>query len=88
MSNTVFKEKEFGYYFNGRFYKTIEELRGKTMTEDNQPIPLYRHPQPEITEEEKEELCPYETRPEVTSMGFRTIWMQGFEAALSKLKGE
>lgn len=34
-----------GYLFNGRFYKKEEDLRGKTMSEDNQPEPLYSESQ-------------------------------------------
>ena len=30
-----------GYLFNGRFYKTLDDLRGKTMNEENKPIPVY-----------------------------------------------
>ena len=30
-----------GYLFNGRFYKTYDDLRGKTMNEENKPIPVY-----------------------------------------------
>lgn len=33
--------ESFGYYFNGRFYKTEHDLRGETMSEDNQPIELF-----------------------------------------------
>ncbi|MFT5450561.1 MAG: hypothetical protein ACI9N9_000038 [Enterobacterales bacterium] len=35
------KYELYGYYFNGRFYKSLEDLRGKTMSQDNQPKPLY-----------------------------------------------
>ena len=34
-----------GYLFNGRFYKTLDDMRGKTMSEDNQPLPLYSEDQ-------------------------------------------
>ena len=33
-----------GYLFNGRFYKELDELRGKTMAEGNKPQPLYFAP--------------------------------------------
>lgn len=39
------EEKPFGYHFNGRFYKTEHDLRGKTMSDENQAIPLYVKPQ-------------------------------------------
>jgi len=32
---------QFGYHFNGRFYKSEDDLRGKTMSDENQPQPLY-----------------------------------------------
>jgi len=30
-----------GYLFNGRYYKNLSDLRGKTMSYDNKPIKLY-----------------------------------------------
>ena len=30
-----------GYLFNGKFYKSLQDLRGKTMSDDIQPVPLY-----------------------------------------------
>lgn len=30
-----------GYLFNGRFYKSLDDLRGKTMSEGNEPKPVY-----------------------------------------------
>lgn len=39
------EQTPIGYLFNGRFYKTIEDLRGKTMSEDNQPQPLFTESQ-------------------------------------------
>jgi hypothetical protein len=33
--------KPYGYIFNGKFYKTLEELRGRTMSDSNKPIPVY-----------------------------------------------
>ena len=35
------KAEPIGYLFNGRFYKSIDDLRGKTMSEGNKPIPLH-----------------------------------------------
>lgn len=35
------KAEPIGYLFNGRFYKSIDDLRGKTMSEGNEPIPLH-----------------------------------------------
>ena len=39
------EQKPIGYLFNGRFYKTIDELIGRTMSEDNQPQPLFTESQ-------------------------------------------
>jgi hypothetical protein len=39
------EQTPIGYLFNGRFYKTIEDLRGKTMSEDNHPQPLFTESQ-------------------------------------------
>ena len=33
--------EHIGYYFNGRFYKSEHELRGNTMSDENQPKPVY-----------------------------------------------
>lgn len=33
-----------GYLFNGKFYKDLDELKGFTMSEDNQPKPVYSSP--------------------------------------------
>jgi|GEM_PF-3159672 len=33
--------KPYGYIFNGSFYKTLDELRGRTFSEGNEPIPVY-----------------------------------------------
>ena len=30
-----------GYLFNGRFYKCLDDMRGKTMHEGNMPQPVY-----------------------------------------------
>lgn len=34
--------KPYGYLFNKRFYSTIEEFNGETMSEGNKPVALYR----------------------------------------------
>ena len=34
-------QEPVGYLFNGRFYKSMVDLRGKTMSDDNQPQPLF-----------------------------------------------
>jgi hypothetical protein len=33
--------KLIGYLFNGKFYNSLDDLRGRTMTEDNKPKELY-----------------------------------------------
>lgn len=40
-ANSNDKIKVAGYLFNGRFYKSLDELKGKTMSKENQPKPLY-----------------------------------------------
>lgn len=35
------KTKPIGYLFNGKYYKSLDDLRGKTMSEDHEPIPLH-----------------------------------------------
>ena len=30
-----------GWLFNGRFYKSLDDLAGRTMSEGNEPVPLY-----------------------------------------------
>ena len=37
------KTAPIGYLFNGRFYKSLDDLRGTTMSEDNQTIPLHSY---------------------------------------------
>ena len=39
------EQTPIGYLFNGRFYKSIDELRGRTMSEDNKPQPLFTESQ-------------------------------------------
>lgn len=34
-------KKPAGYIFEDRFYKTLDELRGRTMGEEFQPVPVY-----------------------------------------------
>ena len=76
-------DEPFGYYFNGRFYKTLYELRGRTMSEHSQPIPLYQHPKVEITEEEIEDkLAAFYLTAK------RPLHKAAAKAILSKLKGE
>ena len=72
-------DEPFGYYFNGRFYKTLYELRGRTMSEHSQPIHLYQHPKVEITEEEIGRILHFACCPQ---------WENITKAILSKLKGE
>ena len=38
------KPRHVGYYFNGKLYKDMEELRGRTMSEFNIPKPLFYYP--------------------------------------------
>lgn len=38
------KPRQAGWYFNGKLYRDLEELRGRTMTEFNNPKPLYYYP--------------------------------------------
>lgn len=37
------KPQPYGYVFENRFYKTIEELSGQTMSEGNVPVPVFSH---------------------------------------------
>ena len=57
-----------GYLFNGRFYKSLDDLRGRTMSDDNQPQRLYTEKEvdaaydkgmismPKLSEEEQKEF--------------------------------
>jgi len=38
------KPRQAGWYFNGKLYRDLEELTGRTMTEFNNPKPLYYYP--------------------------------------------
>lgn len=33
--------KLYGYLHEGKFYQSLDELMGRTFSQDNQPIPLY-----------------------------------------------
>ena len=35
------KRELIGYLFEGVFYPTLEDLKGKTMNENNKPKPIY-----------------------------------------------
>jgi len=94
-------DEPFGYYFNGRFYKSLYELRGRTMSGHSQPIPLYQHPKVEITGQEIDfiySLIPawaQETKPGMGETFYGTLSYEGdlkiinkVKAILSKLEGE
>jgi hypothetical protein len=38
------KPRQAGWYFNGKLYHDLDELRGRTMSEYNQPKALYYYP--------------------------------------------
>ena len=38
------KPRQVGWYFNGKIYHDLDELRGRTMSENNHPKPLYYYP--------------------------------------------
>jgi hypothetical protein len=38
------KPRQVGWYFNGKIYYDLDELRGRTMSENNHPKPLYYYP--------------------------------------------
>lgn len=38
------KPRQAGWYFNGKLYSDIDELRGRTMSEFNIPKPLFYYP--------------------------------------------
>jgi len=38
------KPRQAGWYFNGKLYKDMEELKGRTMSEFNHPKPVYYYP--------------------------------------------
>jgi hypothetical protein len=35
------KPRQVGWYFNGKLYSDLDELKGRTMSESNKPKPLY-----------------------------------------------
>lgn len=35
------QEEIIGYLFDGKFYKTLDELSGRTMSENSRPLPVY-----------------------------------------------
>lgn len=38
------KPRHVGYYFNGKLYQDIDELKGRTMSDFNHPKPLFYYP--------------------------------------------
>lgn len=38
------KPRQAGWYFNGKLYKDMEELRGRTMSEFSIPKPVFYYP--------------------------------------------
>lgn len=38
------KPRQVGWYFNGKIYHDLDELKGRTMSDYNQPKPLYYYP--------------------------------------------
>lgn len=38
------KPRHVGYYFNGKLYQDIDELKGRTMSEFNIPKPVFYYP--------------------------------------------
>jgi hypothetical protein len=38
------KPRLAGWYFNGKLYRDMEELKGRTMSEFNHPKPVYYYP--------------------------------------------
>ena len=38
------KPRQVGWYFNGKIYQDLDELKGRTMSENNHPKPLYYYP--------------------------------------------
>jgi hypothetical protein len=35
------KPRQVGWYFNGKLYSDLDELKGRTMSDSNKPKPLY-----------------------------------------------
>lgn len=38
------KPRQAGWYFNGGLYRDLDQLRGRTMSENNHPKPLFYFP--------------------------------------------
>jgi hypothetical protein len=38
------KPRHVGWYFNGKLYNDIDDLRGRTMSDFNHPKPLFYYP--------------------------------------------
>jgi len=38
------KPRHAGWYFNGQLVQSLDELRGRTMSENNHPKPIYYYP--------------------------------------------
>ena len=38
------KPRQAGWYFNGGLYRDLDQLRGRTMSENNHPNPLFYFP--------------------------------------------
>ena len=38
------KPRHAGWYFNGKLYRDIDELRGRSMSDSNHPKPLFYFP--------------------------------------------
>jgi hypothetical protein len=38
------KPRHAGWYFNGKLYRDIDELRGRSMSDSNHPKPLFYYP--------------------------------------------
>ena len=38
------KPRQAGWYFNGGLYRDLDELRGRSMSENNHPKPLFYFP--------------------------------------------
>lgn len=38
------KPRHAGWYFNGKLYRDLDELRGQTMSDNNHPKPLFYYP--------------------------------------------
>ena len=64
------EQTPIGYLFNGRFYKTIDDLRGRTMAENNQPQPLFTEKQ---TNDKVLEALERET-PKIWKLSRETFW--------------